>query len=283
MKALFEHVNEEKESSVHLIQLNRRSFNKLFHFHPELELTYIIKSFGKRYLGGVIKDYYPGDLVLVGKNVPHCWISMDEPKEESAQAIVIQLNYKLFEASILNLPEFKHIQKLINAGDTGILITGNARTKIIEKIGYCKNTSGLNRLLLILDIFEIIAVTDEKEIIDPGFKYNPSSAEAERIKIIYSFLMDNFKNDISLKNISEVIHMAPTSFCRYFKNTTHKTLFQVISEIRLNHACQLLINTEKPITEICFESGFGNISYFNKTFKKFTTYTPLHYRKLFAK
>ena len=73
----------------------------------------------------------------------------------------------------------------------------------------------------------------------------------------------------------------PTAFCRYFKNVTRKTLVKIVTEFRINQACQLLRNSEKSVNEICFECGFGNISYFNKTFKAMTENTPLQYRNLF--
>jgi len=283
LKALFEQVTSELESSFRVLQLNMPKFDAPYHFHPEIELTYIRTSSGKRYIGSTVTDYEPGDIVLVGSNVPHCWISENMPLENRSQATVFQFHKDFWAAKIFDLPEMQNVHNLLEAANTGIQILGNTKERVIKIINDCGQFEGFERFIRVVEILHIIAVSNEKEPIDQYFLYNPSHGEAERIQKIYSYLIENYRKEISLKEIADIVCMAPTAFCRYFKSITRKTLIQVITEIRLNHARQLLKNTEKPVLEICYESGFGNISYFNKIFRKNTGYTPLKYRKLISK
>ena len=127
-----------------------------------------------------------------------------------------------------------------------------------------------------------IATSDETEPIDlPLSDYVPSRIETERFQKVYAYLMAHYREEILLETIAGVANLSPTSFCRFFKKTTRKTFVDVLTEFRVKHAAQLLSTTEQPIADICFESGFGNLSYFNKEFKKSLGQSPLAYRKMF--
>ena len=83
---------------------------------------------------------------------------------------------------------------------------------------------------------------------------------------------------ITLTEIADLVSMTEPSFCRYFKKLTSKTFIQFLNEYRLVHASKLLAEKKISITEVCYESGFGNFSHFNKQFKVFTGKTPSQYR-----
>jgi AraC-like DNA-binding protein len=282
MKAFFEQLTTGIENSISVIDLNMTSFNGPYHFHPELELTWIRKSSGKRYVGGNVSDYKPDDLVLVGANVPHCWHSVNEDIPGNAQAIVIQFRPNFAGGEFLELPELIKVKCLFEKAISGVLITGNAKAKIISKIKKCPAADGLYRLLQFIEILDLIANSEELELIDNRFSgITPSSAETERFQKVFSYLIENYQNEVSLKTVAGIANLTPTAFCRYFRNVTRKTLVEIVTEFRINQACQLLRTSEKSVNEICFECGFGNNSYFNKTFKAITDYTPLQYRNLF--
>jgi len=282
MKAFYEQLTPGVEHSISIIDLNMTSFNGPYHFHPELELTWIRKSSGKRYVGGNVSDYKPDDLVLVGANVPHCWRSINKAIPENAQAIVIQFHPNFAGKVFLELPELIKIKSLLEKAISGILIKADTKALIISKMKQCAAADGLYRLLQFIEILDLIANSEEIELIDLHFPgIIGSQAETERFQKVFSYLIENYQMEISLKTVARIANLTPTAFCRYFKNVTRKTLVEIVTEFRINQACQLLRNSEKPVNEICFECGFGNISYFNKTFKAITDYTPLQYRNLF--
>ena len=282
MKAFFEQLTTGVESSFSIIDLNMDCFDGPYHFHPEFELTWIRESSGKRFLGGNVSDYEPNELVLIGPNVPHCWQSNKDSSHTKAQAIVIQFHANFAGAPFLELPESIQIKSLFERVIGGILIKGETQLKITSKLMQCVSTYGLLRLLQFIEILDLIANSNETEPIDQQFGgLTTSTSDTERFQKVFNYLIGNYREEIDLKSVAQIANLTPTAFCRYFKSVTRKTLVEVVTEFRINQACQMLRNTQKSVNEICFESGFGNISYFNKTFKAITKHTPLHYRSMF--
>ena len=284
MKAKFEQISPKPESSFTLLQLSQPQFALPYHFHSQFELTWIQKSFGKRYVGGNVANYAEGDLVLVGSNTPHCWLSENDTSDDSAQAIVVQFTIDFAGESFMKIPEMVEIKNLLQKATAGIQIIGKTRQQVIEKLSGCVTDKGFYKLVGLMETLYIIALSKETQPIDTQFAAtNNSFSESERFQKVFQYLIENYRNEITLESVAEIAHLTPTAFCRFFKAATHKTLMEVITDFRINQACSLLSNTDKPILDVCFESGFGNISYFNKKFKAITGNTPKEYRKQFLK
>ena len=284
MNAIFEQLTTGIESSVSIIELNMTHFDGPYHFHPEMEITWIRKGSGRRYLGDNVSDYGPDDLVLVGTNVPHCWLSGKETILNKARAMVIQFQPNFAGETFLELPEVNKIQNLIKKTNNGIIFKGNTKEKIISKMVQCATEDGFSRLLRFFEILDLAANSKEIETIAPySAAMTASPADTERFQKVFSYLIGNYQQEISLKAVAKIANLTPNAFCRYLKNVTRKTLLEIVTEFRIRHACQLLKNSTKSVNEICFDCGFGNISYFNKTFKANTEYTPSQYRNLFLR
>ena len=285
MKPTFEQVNETAVSSFVWRQYSKSRFDAPFHFHPELELTLILQGSGRRLVGRQVSNFEPGDLVLLGPNVPHVWLNDEAAStpEIASEAIVIQFKENFVGEQFWAIPEMAAIQSLYQKARSGILIKGKTRDWATEKMGEGSRFSPFQKLLQLMELLHGIATSDETEPIDLHFSnYAPSPAETERFQKVYAYLMEHYREEISLETIAAIAHLSPTSFCRFFKKTTRKTFVDVLTEFRLKHAAQLLASSEKPIADICFESGFGNLSYFNKAFKKSLGQSPLGYRRMFV-
>jgi AraC-like DNA-binding protein len=283
VKALFEQVTPGIESSISILELNMARFDAPYHFHPELELTWIRKGYGKRYIGGKVSDFESDDLVLVGSNVPHCWINEIGTSEKNVLATVIQFKKNFAGEMFWELPELMEISKLLEMSKSGLMIKGMTRQKVITKMTKLTKVDGFFKLALFIEILHDISSSAEIEIIDlQSTELVFSTSDTMRFQKVFAYLIDNYQEEVTLKNVAGIANLTPTAFCRYFKNVTRKTLVQIVTEFRINQACQLLRNSEKTVNEICFECGFGNISYFNKTFKAITEYAPLQYRNLFS-
>lgn len=279
MKAIYEQLSLNVENSFLYRQFSLPQFDAPFHYHPELELTYIEQSEGRRFVGQQISNFEAGDLVLLGENVPHCWLNREGVS--LAKATVIQFKKDFVGEPFLNLPEMGLIKQLFDKAQSGIAIKGETQKKVVEKMDF-KGLNAFQKFIQLIEILHIIALSDEIELIDTQFSADKLSiVDTERFQKIYAFIIENYQEDIDLNTISAIAHLTPTAFCRYFKKITHKTLFDVVTEFRIKHACQLLTSTEKSVADICFESGFGNISYFNKSFKEAMGHSPLAYRKLY--
>lgn len=278
MKAVFEQLSTEQSSSFILRQFDVPKFEAPFHFHPEYELTLILKGEGQRYIGQQVNEFIAGDLVFLGANLPHCWVN--QPIEnENASAIVIQFGELFLGKGVGNLPEMKKVKAFLEKSKSGFEIVGKTKETITEKIIGLHHNSPLQKIAGLLEIFDILSQTTEVITIDDFFfehRYNQS--ETARFQKIFSFLIENFKEEINLEQIANIADLSPTSFCRYFKNITKKTFVEVLIEFRLQFACQLLNKTELPIQQVAFESGFGDVPYFNKLFKKYKNATPKEWR-----
>ncbi len=274
MKAVFEQIKADKKQSLLFRKIELPNFDAPFHFHPEYELTYISKGEGLRYVGMKVEEFRAGELVFLGPNLPHCWLNTKNLSAENVEALVIQFPKDLFEQTILNLPEFESIKTLFKNASEGILFDG---ISFESKLELLFRLEPLYQFLGLINFFIELNQTKWQSIL--GF-IPSNSLSQQRFQAIFAYIIEHFKDKIELEKIAEIAKMSPTSFCRYFKNETGKTLFEVILNYRLETASQLLIRTNKRINEIAFESGFEDLPYFNRTFKKWKGVNPTTFRKM---
>ena len=282
MKASLEQLANTTDGSFLFRQFNLPYFDAPYHFHPEFELTLILKSEGKRFVGNQVADFKEGDLVLLGANVPHCWKNDGIGNENSARSIVVQFKKDFLGEEFFKNAETQPIKNLFDKAKSGILITGKTRDRVAREMIFLQTVPPFQKLLGLLDLLNTIATSKDFEIIDnQPDKYDLSAVDLERINKVYAYVIEHYTQDIHLETAAHLTNMTETAFCRYFKKITKKTFLDLVTEFRIKHACNLLNSTDKQVAEVCFESGFGNISHFNKQFKVVTGYSPLNYRKMF--
>ena len=259
-----------------------------WHYHPEFEIIFVEKSYGIRLMGNHIGNFSNGDLMFISPNLPHVWKNdkdfYQDNKDLSVDVYVIQFRENALGEGFFDLPEFAHIKKLFLHGQQGLLVRGNDHTKISELIKAVYNSSGIERLIQFLKTLETIASTTDYDLLSsPGYPNSFNIADSERINKVMNFIMDNYSSEIKLEEIADLVNLNKSSFCRYFKYRTHKTCSQFLNEIRIAHACKLLINKKMTVSEICYETGYNNISHFNRQFKLITTFTASEYAKKYLK
>lgn len=259
-------------------------FYNPWHYHPELELTYILKSFGQRQVGNSIENFGPGDLVLLGSNLPHVWKN-DETffhgkAPQKAQAIVVKFLPDFAGNDFLNRPEMNEIRYLIEEiAPLGVKLQGKICQKLGKIMQKMPEMGDTERFLGLLHILHVISKSTEYTALSTLSYRNEKTINTHRINVILDYIMENYGHELKLESVAAKINMNKHAFCRFFKKGTSKSLFQLIQEVRIGKACQQLLETEMNVLQICYACGFGNISGFNKTFKKVTGTTPLFYRK----
>jgi AraC-like DNA-binding protein len=262
--------------------------NNRWHYHPEVELIYFKNGNGTQFIGDSISPFLTGDVVLVGANLPHFWqfdnSYFSGQEDISADINVIHFNESFLGESFLALPENQVIKALLEKSKHGIQIRQTSGTSIGGLIESIINTDGPRRIMLLLEILTCVYEYQDYNLLSSlGFRNDFNASEKDRINKIYNYLIENFKKEISLKEIAAVGNISPNSFCKFFKSRSRKTYTQFIREIRIGHACKLLIDNNLNIKEICYESGFNNFSSFHKHFKLIKGKTPLEYQKNFLK
>ena len=172
---------------------------------------------------------------------------------------------------------------MLEKAKSGIVFGEKVKKTLKTKMEALSESSSLEKLMKLIEILDSLATTSDYKILNAGKYYLQTQKEDnDRINLIFNHVKDNFKNQISLEEVSGLATMTIPSFCRYFKKITNKTFTQFVNEYRITHSLKLLAEQPMSITEICFESGFNNFSYFNKTFKEHTQKSPSQYRKEFS-
>ncbi|PSR54056.1 AraC family transcriptional regulator [Adhaeribacter arboris] len=254
-----------------------------WHCHQELELNAIIKGTGTRFIGDHVGAFSDGDMVLVGSNLPHVWKNDKEYYQGQDTLYAELMNFFFLEdfagKELFQLPELQPIQNLLQRASQGIRIYGKTSETIQRKMKKIFRLTAGERVITLMQILNIIAHSDEVELLaSPGFINSYQANNTSRINKVYDFIMNNFLEEITLEQVAEVASMNVTAFCRYFKRVTKKSFVQFLNEIRIGYACKLLLDEKLTVSQICYESGFNNLSNFNKHFKAATKHTPQHYK-----
>ena len=261
-------------------------FYDKWHYHPEVELVYIVKGSGTQFIGNDIDRFEPGDMIMVGANLPHLW-RCDQQYYEGKEARVAESSVLHFAPQALGdtfwqMPENREFANLLERAKLGISIEGVARKTILKYMKQLETSSEHGRTILLLQILEAATNLEEtKTILSPSSHSTDfqNKSESERMNRIYQYIFGNFQQKISLDDIAGVAHISPHSFCRFFKSKTKKSFSTFLTEVRIHHACKLLAETDHPVSDICYESGFNNFSNFNRHFKLLKNQSPLQYRQ----
>ncbi len=256
-----------------------------WHFHPELELIYFMRSTGTRYVGNSIGSFEPNELYLIGSNVPHLFTNereyyQNEGVDEGIDIIVVKFEPDFLGSEFLSLTETHKIIKLFENANRGIKfskpITYLAHNYLVGLVG----SEGLSSIIGLLKILDILSVSETfTPLCSEDISHSYKNDEKERMSEILNYLNQNYEKRIELSDLASIAHLTPNSFCRYFKNHTRKSFAQYLSEIRINRACKLLIEGELQISDICYQVGFNTFTNFNRHFKSIMKTTPTEFMK----
>ena len=264
-----------------IIQSTKKEFHYSWHYHKECELIFILNGHGHRYVGNNIEIFSSGDLVLMGSNLPHCWINEDNTRDHNPHAIVIYLKEDLFEGPWFESSEFNSIRSLIELSKKGIKFNQETSLRLKEKCIALTQLNSIKKFTLLLEILQDLSESSKAEyqlLCIQDFSGDLNPINSERINLIYKYIEDNYDKKISLVDVAEEVFMSAGYFSRFFSKIMKKTFFEFLNEYRITHACKLLIETEKSSSEICYEVGFESIPFFYRQFKKFKGCPPRQYR-----
>lgn len=260
--------------------------NNRWHYHPEVELIHFKKGSGTQFIGDNIRQFKTGDLVMVGAYLPHYWRFDDVYFSRDNNAIVdIRVAHfceNFWGNDFLQLPENKMIKTILEKARRGIQITGKTKPLIAEIMDKLLTAEGSKRIILLAEALNLIAECSHSDGLSSiGFSSNVEESRNDCINMIYEYSLANFKNKIHMDDLADLVGISPNSFCRYFKSRTSKTYSKFLLEIKVGHACKLLIENRLPLKQLCYESGFNNFTNFHKYFKLITGKSPLNYQREF--
>ncbi|MDN3619416.1 AraC family transcriptional regulator [Polaribacter undariae] len=258
-------------------------FLKIWHYHAELELVVILKSEGTCFIGDSIEKFNVGDVILIGKNLPHMWVNSEDYFNQNAtelvKAIAIHFKQNYLGDSFFEASEMKHILALFERAKYGIKFL-NVDTSLINEIKKMLDLEGFNKTISFLIILNKLAKhTSTKNLASDGFVNSFQSTKSDIQDKVQAYIFKNFNKEINLETAASIANMNTAAFSRYFKRVNKKTFSRYVTEIRIGYACKMLMEDKFNIAGICYESGFKNISNFNRQFKIVMNSTPSNYLK----
>ena len=284
MKILPFKIPKTSKQSFNLQIDSQKYFYDYLHQHPEVQITLIYKGEGKIIVGDYIGQFKPGDIYLIGPNLPHVFRNdpkyYDPDSAENVHSISVFFVWSSFGQQFLNLPESTHLSEFSRISETGLKIVNETRDKVVTILEKMFQVEGMERLILLLQLLDILSTsTDIQHLASSGVYSDFNELDGKRLDAVYRFTMSEYHRKINLREVATVASMTENSFCRYFKRRTRKSYIDFLNEIRIGQACKLLQQDDYSISQVCFEVGFSNLSNFNRKFKEINGCTPSDFRK----
>ncbi|ULQ51803.1 AraC family transcriptional regulator [Flavihumibacter fluvii] len=277
MKVKLEAIQPDADSSFKI--LLTPNLNELFywHFHPEYEIVYVEADHGIRHIGDHISKYAGSDLALIGPNIPH--LNFDYGVKTIAETVVVQMKEHFLGASFFGLPEIAAINDLFERAKSGLAFYGDTKRQAGEKLKTLTSLNHFDQLITLLQVFQLLASSKENIPLNTRPIARASVLkEQQRLHKIYHYIESHYTESIDVHEVAALANLSAAAFCRYFKKSTHLTFTDFLNQYRINQSKKLLMQ-DMSVTDACYESGFENLSHFNKTFKKFAGENPTAFKK----
>lgn len=266
-----------------LLDSLNNGFDYPIHNHPEFELNLVMGTSGTRIVGDSTELYHQQDLVLIGPYLFHKWDvgKTEEPSLKPSRVITIQFKADLFNSSFFGKNQFTPIKRLLLDVSRGMKFHGNTFAEASDIMIGMTEGNGFSNILGFLQLLNLLANSEEVTFLSSeGFSPHAIPSEGNRIQIISGYILKEFKRkDLRIEEVAVRANMSLSAFSHFFKKITNKSFKQFLIDVRLGHACKLLLNTEQTIKQICSDSGFNNVANFNRLFKKYRSCTPHEFRQ----
>jgi len=249
----------------------------LWHYHPEFELVYVEADAGIRHVGTHISTYTRSDLVFIGSNLPH--LNFDYRLRSDYHQIVIQLRCDFMGGALGLAPEFAGIAKLFKTAQYGIAFDGGTKLEVAKRLRQMEGLSSLEQLLQLIDIFQILADSDEKTILNKDLSsQNFILKDKIRMGAIYEYIDAEYHRQPDVNVVAQKVNLTTPAFCRYFRRQTNMTFTEFVNQYRIERAKNLLMQNNN-VSETCYAVGIDSLSYFNKLFKEIAGENPSDFRR----
>jgi AraC-like DNA-binding protein len=253
-----------------------------WHFHPEYEINLVTDTSGHCFVGDHIGSFRPGHLFMVGPDLPHNWIS-DVPDEQPVlqRCVVLQFSGKCVTRAIAAFPELRHIERLLAESERGIRFADEIALPAAAQLNALLAARGFQRIQLFLALLDGLAQSRNHTLLaTPEFKRDPEAYRSSTINQVLTYIADHAADALREADLATYAGMTPSAFSRFFRRHTGLPFVQYLSRLRVTRACELLIGSEKSITEVCYAVGFNNVSNFNRQFLALKAMPPSQFRRV---
>lgn len=280
--ALRERVPRDASTTITVRDVVHTHFSYPWHYHPEHELMLVVSGRGLRYVGDSISEFEEGDLCLVGGELPHCWHSTPVP-DRPVRALVIQFPADVFGRDFLTLDASRPLRVLMERAARGLSVEEPTRSQISAEMWRLvdPSTTDLEKLVRLLGMLATLAQSPQVRELSLTSGTRPSSAtDTTRAGKLLRYIHDHAFERISQRAASALVGMSPGAFSRFFSRQFGKPFVSYVAEVRISHACRLLIEHDMNVSEVAYQAGFNNLANFNRQFLRIKGMTPTAYRKM---
>ncbi|TPV35357.1 AraC family transcriptional regulator [Paucihalobacter ruber] len=272
MRAELEQIDiESTNQSIQFFTIETQAFAPYWHYHPEIELTFILEGEGTRIVGNSIETFTSNDLVLVGKNIPHHWISLNQEVSNLQKAYVFQFSANIFSS----FKECEHFGALFKIAQRGIQFK-EPTPKIIQLITTFATLNKVQQLVALIDLLHQLTQHEPiKVLASKDYKFlQHQKHDMDKFAKVNNYILEHLDQKLTVQQLADVTNMVPQSFCRWFRQHSGYSFITFLNTTRIENACQLLLHKTESIQRIAFSSGFESLSHFNRTFKKYKQQSP---------
>lgn len=258
-------------------------FDYPIHNHPEYELNLVAGMSGTRIVGDSTERYVDFDLVLLGPYLYHKWDG-DKHLQESGQpyrVITIQFALDLFSGQLFLKERFYKIRQLLRDSSRGIRFYGSTFEEAMRIMVNFAEDKGFGNIIEFFRLIDLLSQSTEMEVLaSEGFSPQALRSESNRIQVAYGYILKHFTDpELKIGDVAALVNMSDSAFSHFFQKYAFRSFTQFLIDVRVGHACKLMLDTDETINQICFKSGFNNLSNFNRLFKKYRSCTPVEYRR----
>jgi len=256
---------------------SEEAFDAPYHFHPEIELLLMESSCGTRYVADSIEPYAPGDLVLIGANIPHVFVR--RPETGPAASIVVQFRADFMGERFFEKPELREVQQLLTRAKDGLHFGAPTVRWMAPQLRRMLVLEGARRVALLLEVLGRLVEAPARPLATSAFRQKIRQADFARLDRVLAYAEAHYRDDITMASVAKIASLSPTSFSRWFSAATGKPFVQFLTDIRMAHAYHALTETGKSVTEIAFDCGFNSVSHFIHRFRDIRGVSPLEFRR----
>ncbi len=262
-----------------IVQIDKgKGFYNNLHRHNEIQLSLVVKGFGKLIVGDSVHQFRDGDFFAIGANCPHLF------KTEGAQGTVHMISLfftrETFGQEFFTLSDLAEVSPFFDFVQDGFQLK-SGQEEIGKRMLQFSQASKTSRVVLFIALLQQLVQANRSSLTSFTYPKEIGNLAGKRMQLVFDYVLHNFDKEVKLEVVSDLVHMTPNAFCKFFKKRTNKTFFQFLIELRIEHASQLLRNhhEDMSIAEVSESSGFKSISNFNRKFKLFKGSVPSRYRK----
>lgn len=277
-RSQFERIEMPGDSSFAWKEITGRHFTAPFHHHPEVELTLITAGHGQRFVGDTVEPFQPGDVALLGPQLPHAWFS--EASCRKSAAIVVQFHPETFGGGLLKAQELANVRTLLQQAAAGLIIQGDLAREMQQRLATLGQLTPLLRLTLLVELLEKVATSGSCRSLNARApEETVSLMDRKRLDEVLRFIHANHQRALTLPEVAKVAGLGPESFSRFFRRVTGHTFIETLIQIRLASALALLAESPETIAAVAFACGFEDLSNFNRQFRRTYGITPSEARR----